>query len=334
MLPGADASVPNSVLRVISDVQGALCHLTLQFIDWLALQIMPDTAEREWLDRHANIWLVNSDGTTGRKLATLANGIIAFTGIPGTTVPDATRITTVTGAAFETTEEAVMSSGPTPIPARALDPGVAGNLPVGQLVTVTGAGTEAAAGIDGTATVVTMGGGTEDENDDDLRTRVLERIRQPPMGGDVTDYIAWAKAVPGVTRAWAAQEMGIGTVTVRFMADDLRSSLDGFPTAYDITQVSNYLNTVRPVAVKDIFVVAPIPRRIDILISKLVPDSLTIRANVEASLQDMLIRYSSPGKTVFAAWKAYAIMGTPGVESVELANWEDDLMPILGTSQS
>ena len=43
-LPGADATIPNSVLRVLSDSQGALCHLTLQFVDWLALQLIPDTA--------------------------------------------------------------------------------------------------------------------------------------------------------------------------------------------------------------------------------------------------------------------------------------------------
>ena len=30
-LPGSDATVPNSVLRVLSDVMGALCHLTLQY---------------------------------------------------------------------------------------------------------------------------------------------------------------------------------------------------------------------------------------------------------------------------------------------------------------
>src|SRR5215471_5431972 len=80
-LPGADASIPNSVLRVLSDSMGALCHLTLQYIDWLALQLLPDTAEREWLDRHGNIWLTNSDGTTGRKLATLATGSVTLTGV-------------------------------------------------------------------------------------------------------------------------------------------------------------------------------------------------------------------------------------------------------------
>src|SRR4249919_964758 len=79
-LPGADASIANSVLRVLSDSQGALCHLNLQYLDWLARQLLPDTAEAEWLDRHGNIWLVNADGTTGRKLATLASGSVTFTG--------------------------------------------------------------------------------------------------------------------------------------------------------------------------------------------------------------------------------------------------------------
>src|SRR6516164_7765880 len=86
-LPGADATVPNSVLRVLSDGQGALCHLTLQYIDWLALQLLPDTAETEWLSRHGDIWLVNADGTTGRKLATLSSGTANLTGVGGTVVP-------------------------------------------------------------------------------------------------------------------------------------------------------------------------------------------------------------------------------------------------------
>ena len=55
ILPTADASVPNSILRVLSDAMGALAHLTLQYIDWLAKQLLPDTAETIWLDRHADI---------------------------------------------------------------------------------------------------------------------------------------------------------------------------------------------------------------------------------------------------------------------------------------
>ena len=96
-LPNADANVPNSVLRVVSDTQGALCHLTLQYIDWLALQLMPDTAEQVWLDRHAQIWLVNADGSIGRKLATLSSGTATFTGVEGAILPQGTQLGYATG---------------------------------------------------------------------------------------------------------------------------------------------------------------------------------------------------------------------------------------------
>src|ERR1700757_4821032 len=100
-LPGADANVPNSVLRVMSDNQGGLCHLTLQYIDWLSLQLLPDTAETEWLDRHGQIWLVNSGRTKGPQEATLAVGTATFTGlIDGTIIPAFTQMTS--GAALPT----------------------------------------------------------------------------------------------------------------------------------------------------------------------------------------------------------------------------------------
>src|SRR5262252_7647461 len=89
-LPGADAAVPNSVLRVLSDAMGALCHLTLQYIDWLAKQLLPDTAETEWLDRHGQIWLVNSDGSLGRKGPVLAGGTVGFSGTPGILIAEGT----------------------------------------------------------------------------------------------------------------------------------------------------------------------------------------------------------------------------------------------------
>src|SRR6516165_401239 len=122
-LPGADANVPNSVLRVLSDNQGALCHLTLQYIDWLSLQLLPDTAETEWLDRHGQIWLVSADGTIGRKAATLATGIATFTGTIGTLLPAASQISN----GYETTADIIMGSGPVNGPVSAIVPGTASN---------------------------------------------------------------------------------------------------------------------------------------------------------------------------------------------------------------
>jgi uncharacterized phage protein gp47/JayE len=338
-LPGADAAVPNSVLRVVSDVQGATCHLTLQYIDWLALQLLPDTAEEVWLDRHGHIWLTNSDGTTGRKGPTLAHGIVTFIGTPGTIVPNATRLNA--GAVeYETTAQITLDDLPTPAPVRAIDPGSIGN----QIPGATMGLNDSIPGVENVGEVVVMTGGTDVETDDDLRTRVLLRIRNPPMGGAAHDYVQWTLAVPGVTRAWCAPlEMGMGTVTVRFMMDGLRQTddpmTDGFPLPEDIEAVRAYLDSVRPVAVKDFFVVAPIPEPINFSIANLVPNDSASKGAIEASVKEMLREKAAPAHavdgvlqpavTIWAAWVAEAGMQGAGVESFTLI-MNDHPMPHNG----
>jgi uncharacterized phage protein gp47/JayE len=176
-----------------------------------------------------------------------------------------------------------------------------------------------------------MDGGTDEETDDQLRYRVLKRIRNPPQGGDKTDYEQWALAVPGCTRAWVYPlEMGMGTVSVRVMFDDLRADQGGFPLQSDLDSVTAYLDTVRPVAVKDFWVLSPIPQPIDVHIGKLNPDTTAVRAGIEQSLLKMLFEKATPGQTIYAAWKAYAIMSTPDVISFDLTDNDDDVMPSPG----
>jgi uncharacterized phage protein gp47/JayE len=310
----------------MSDSQGALCHLTLQYIDWLALQLLPDTAEAEWLDRHGNIWLVNSDLTTGRKLATLASGTVTLTGVPFTVVPIATQLSHSGNIGYETTQEATLSSVPIAVSARALDPGSASNLETGTVLAVV----SPVVGLDGAATVLVMGGGTDTETDDELRARVLLRIREPPMGGDAKDYVQWALAVPGVTRAWCAPlEMGIGTVTIRFMMDELRASNGGFPLPEDIDAVRAYIDTVRPVAVKDFFVEAPIPQPINMRITWLDLDKAATRSAITASLREEFLLRGMPNQTWYRAWTDEGIMQASGVNAYDLVA-SDQVMPSKG----
>jgi uncharacterized phage protein gp47/JayE len=332
ILPGADAAVPNSVLRVVSDVTGATCHLTLQYVDWLALQLLPDTAESIWLDRHANIWLVNDDGSIGRKVATLASGIVNMSGNIWAVIPAGTSLN-VGSVYYETTQQVTVTSGsaPVPVPTRAIDPGAAGNLDPGATM-----GVNAAVGIDPTATVVTMQGGTDTETDEELRSRVLLRIREPPMGGDATDYVEWALAVPGVTRAWPfPQEMGIGTMTLRFMMDDLRAGNGGFPLPDDVDAVAAYINKVRPVTVKDMFVVCPIPYPVNARIAYLDADNHAVHDAIVTSLLNQFLVRSKPGQTWYRAWLDEAIMSAPGVNAYDLiasdvAMPSSGYMPVLG----
>lgn len=336
-LPGADALIPNSVLRVLSDNQGALCHLTLQYLDWLSLQLLPDTAETEWLDRHGNIWLVNSDGTTGRKLATPASGIASVTGLENAVLPQGTLLTSgfQQGMTFETVDRVFLGAVgmPTQVRIRALDSGTIGNLPLGS-----GLNVAPTPNVNPTAVVISLEGGTDPETDDQLRYRILRRIRQPPMGGCAYDYENWALAVPGVTRAWCVpNQMGIGTVVLRFLCDDLRADDDGWPTAADIERLATYIDRMRPVAVKDCFILAPIKQFIDVTIKGLRPDNLSVRAEVVRSLRRMIYERGSPGQTIFSAWKTHAIMSAAQVDSCSLVDDEDVVMlspahmPVLGT---
>ena len=188
----------------------------------------------------------------------------------------------------------------------------------------------AISGADSTATVVEITGGVDTESDDDLRGRILQRIQNPPMGGSQADYVTWALAVPGVTRAWAAPEQGIGTMTVRFLMDELRSEDDGWPEPADIQDVSDYIDEKRPVTVKDTYVVAPIKEFVDVTIQNLNPDTAAAEAAVEASLRDMLFKKASPGQTIYSAWISSAIMNAAGVKSFNLITTDDIVMPSLG----
>ena len=140
--------------------------------------VAADTAEEGGkLDRHGDIWLVNADSTTGRKSATYAEGTANATGLPGYIIPIATPLSAL-GVNYETTAETVLGDGPTNMPLRALDPGSIGNLNYGDTVTFS----SPIAGVDTSATITDMAGGADTETDDQLRARILFRIRQPDDG--------------------------------------------------------------------------------------------------------------------------------------------------------
>lgn len=328
--------IGNSVLRVISDCQAGLAHLVLRYIDWLSRNLLPDTAETEWLDRHGDIWLVNADGSVGRKGATLAEGTVAMTGTNGTIVPSGTTLGYSTELTYETTEQVTLGVTETTVPVRAINPGTIGNRISGDTLNLV----NSALGIDTNAIVVEIGGGVDDETDDELRARILFRIQNPPMGGDANDYVAWATAVAGVTRAWVSTEMGVGTVSVRFMMDDLRAAQEGIPLYPDILTVTNYIDSVRPVALKDRWVLAPVPEPIDFRIVNLDNDTPSVRAGIETAVRAMLREKAAPAHiingiqqsatTIYAAWVSEAISSVNGVENFNL-EMEDHDMPYPGS---
>jgi uncharacterized phage protein gp47/JayE len=329
----AKAMVPNSSLRIMSDAQSGLTHLTLLYLDWLAKQLLPDTAEKEWLDRHGQIWLVNADGSKGRKAATYASGVVRFGGTQGFSVPTGTLLNGANALQYQTVTMAeIASGGYGDASAVALTAGTAGNLPDGDALAL-------ATPIQSITSAVLFGdmtGGVDTETDDQLRERILHRIQNPPMGGALEDYVTWALAVPGVTRAWAAAEQGPGTMTVRFLMDDLYPDNYGLPQPSDIATVTDYIESKRPVTVTEMYVLAPVLFFYDIAIINLTEDDPTVRARIEAAIRDLEFMRSKPGQTWYRSWVDEAVSSAVGEETHELVYQTTEMeapgyMPTLGT---
>lgn len=336
-LPVRSVLLPNSPLRVMSDNSAGLAFMVLLYLQNVADNLLPDRANIDWLTRWANIYLRD-----GPKSATFSLGSATLSGLDGTFVPaGSTFVVNVSSGALQlaTTADATIGSGDTEVAIRALEAGSIGNLAAGVSISLA----TGIQGADGQAVIVGMSGGVDAEQVEDLRVRVLDRIQKPPMGGDADDYVAWALEVPGVTRAWCGPlEMGIGTVTLRFMCDDLRATADpltdGFPLPEDIAAVQAHVDAKRPVTVKDFFVTAPIPEPIDYTVA-LSPDSASLRAATEVSVAAMLKAKAAPNhalngvgqgaQDIYAAWVSDAVLNTAGIDYLDLT-MDDHVMPNNG----
>ncbi len=272
-------------LEVHARVHAGSTHALYGYLDWMSRQLLPDTAEAEYLDRHASIWL-----TAPRYPAVSATGQATFTLQSGSVIPSGTGLRAFDGTEYSTTADATVSGLTATAPIVATLTGISGNRNAGQTLTlispITGVVTSALGGL--------LSGGANVESDDALRARVLARIQNPPQGGAAFDYISWAKAVAGVTRAWVYPgELGAGTVTLRFMRDNDTVPI---PNSGAVATVQAYINTLRPVTAA-VTVVAPIAAPLNFSIA-LTPNTTTTQAAVQAALSDLIFREAIPGGTL------------------------------------
>ncbi|WCT72045.1 baseplate J/gp47 family protein [Sphingomonas naphthae] len=281
-LDGADSRLRRSVLDVLARVHGAGLFGLYGYLDTIAAEAMPDTAT-DWLARHARIWGVTP------KVATAATGDVSFTGVAGSPVPAATALLRSDGVEYLTIADVVLTGGVGTIAVAAALTGSAANALAGQQLTLV----SPVAGVSSIATIGGDGlkGGAEEEDPEALRARLLDRIRQPPHGGNLADYKRWTLECAGVTRAWVYPGwLGPGTVGVTFVCE---ARTDIIPGPGDLDVVRAYLDDRRPVTAA-LTVFAPIIEAIPLHIS-LAPGTAAVRAAVQAELIDLFQREAQPG---------------------------------------
>ena len=299
---GSDSDYAIRANAVAAAIEGIYQHQ-----QWIARQILPDTADADYLERWASLY-----GLT-RKAASLASGSITFTGTPGATVPIGTEARDANDVAYLTTAAGVIGGGGTvDLAAQAVVAGTAGNADVGAALTLT----SAPSGIASAAVVVSMTGGAEIESDADLLARLLARIQQPPHGGARHDYEAWALAVAGVDRAYVFPlRRGLGTVDVVPMP------ATGQPSAQLVSDVQDYIDDVRPVTA-DCLVLAPSDVQVDVTGTLSLDGTRTI-VDVVAEINAAMAAYFSalaPGDAVVRTRIATIIGSVDGVTDFVLSS--------------
>ena len=327
-IPGVDARIRYTPLNVLATAFTGAVHEQYGFLQWGLKQTNLIEAENENLDAFGGrIWGIN------RKIAAYATGSVTFSGTNGTLIPENTFIQSATGIQYKTISAVTITSGTALANITALITGIQGNQMNGTILTLS----SPISNINQNVTVQSLSGGTDQEDDDSYRQRILNRIHQAPHGGNKSDYINWSLEVPGVTRAWVTPlGRGAGTVDVRFVMDDTYTN--GIPLAGDVAIVQAYLSDdIRRPITADVKVYAPIAVSLPITISGLTPNNSTTQANINAELQDLFLSKSEPGVTFRRSWIWDAISNADGVDHFQLdapltdTPYTAGQMPVLGT---
>jgi len=231
---------------------------------------------------------------------------------------------------FQTTAEAVLAAGELSVdaPAEALEPGRSGNAAAGTIVILTAC----PVGITGCTNPAPFTGGSDQEDDASLRSRILESYQRLPNGANAAWYEQTAMGHEGVAAARAVgRARGIGTVDVYI------ATAAGLPNGTLLAAVQADLQERREIAV-DVQVKAPAAVEMDVSAELAVREGTDFSA-VKAAAEQALASFFSGrrlGGPVLLAELGDLLYHVEGVENYRLLApaadlaAEDGTLPMLG----
>jgi uncharacterized phage protein gp47/JayE len=305
-LEGSDPLLRFSNLNITGIALANLLNLVYGYLDWISQQAVPITSSDEYLAMWAALKNVF------QKPSTQATGSVSFPGTGTTDLPSGTPITRGDGVAYTTTADATVSGSSVTAPAICTaDPtgltGAFGNCAAGTTFTLA----TSIDGIQSNGTAATaFTGGADIESQDSLMTRMLQAYQNVPQGGDAQDYVEWALAVSGVTRAWCNPNgFGVGTVVVYTMFDNAEAGNNGFPqgvngvatnearsatkATLDLLVVANALFVEQPVTAL-VWSCAPTPNPINFTFTGSSGWSSATQAAVKDAIASVFLQYGAP----------------------------------------
>lgn len=268
-----------TLVDVLAKAIAGLSHSLHGHIEYLSKAFLPDGATGIILERWAAIFGIY------RKRASKATGTVIFNPlIDDATIPAKTKLQSNTGIELETLETSKAVNGRIEARVISVEAGDHTNLMDLDVLSLT----SPLLGVKPTGIIGEGGisGGADQESDTNLRRRLLERIRNPPQGGSVTDYILWAKEIPGVTRVFVyPMRRGAGSVDVAFVLDGKKDILPD-PTSEIFKQVSKRLKEKAPITA-DVKTISLTKKPITLKL-KVSPDTDEVKEAVTEEIEELL----------------------------------------------
>jgi len=232
---------------------------------------------------------------------------------------------------FETDQDAVLAAGErqVDVPARAAEPGSAGNVGSGTVLSMA----VAPVGVSRVTNPEPFAGGVDEEKDEALRERVLETFQRLPNGANAAFYQQGALSFPGVAAAQVLpRSRGVGTVDVVIATEA------GLPDDDLLAQVWAWFEERREIAV-DVAVLAPKVKSVDVTVRVKAREGRDAAA-VRQAVKDALSAWFTGGrlgKDLLRAQLGGVVFGVEGVENYAITLPDADMavaadeLPRLGT---
>ena len=204
--------LPHSFASHLATAMAGCFHMLYSHTELELAKLLPDTAIGESLERWGKIWGVE------RKKAEPAKGRIEIEAFGPCLIAKGTKFLVGSIEYQASSSFEVKEAGKNEISICATSIGIHGNVEPGSKITLASPQQNVAS----EAVIISLGGGSDLEEDESLRNRLLFAIQNPPQGGAVVDYIRWISSVSGVYRAFVrtASEKNPGVIGISFIGKD------------------------------------------------------------------------------------------------------------------
>lgn len=324
-----------SNLRIMADMDAGMSHLHFAYLDWIARQSNPFTAEDEWLAAWGalkGVYRKDATAATGPKVSFKKGNV-------GAIVPAGALLNRNNGVQYSLDHAVTigidnMGNGSVTAVLPDSDSSLTaadGNAPAGTALTLDSAieGVESAA-----VALEAITGGANLEEPETFRKRVLQAYQADAEGGSEDDYKRWALEVSGVTRAWVAPRLlGAGSIGLYFMCDGDDRTNHGFPVGTDGVatkeqypygkatgdqlRVANYIFPLRP-ATTAVWACSPLKHTLDFDIGGIPDAGADVVSAIESAIDEVFFDNGVPGGKIFLSDLSLAIGGIDGTRGFVL----------------